>query len=66
MRTFASKTDRDLVIGTSVATVAVTIILTLVGATGLLLPGQGHGQEIQLTMAALRSFSFSSSFRHGL
>ena len=36
MRTFASKTDRDLVIGTSVATVAVTIILTLVGTTGLL------------------------------
>ena len=36
MRTFASKTDKDLVVGTSVATVAVTIILTLVGATGLL------------------------------
>ena len=36
MRTFASKTDKDLVIGTSIATVAVTIILTLVGATGLL------------------------------
>lgn len=36
MRTFASKTDKDLVIGTSIATVAVTIILTLIGATGLL------------------------------
>ena len=36
MRTFASQTDKDLVVGTSVATVAVTIILTLVGATGLL------------------------------
>ena len=36
MRTFASKTDRDLMIGTSIATVAVTCILTLVGATGLL------------------------------
>ena len=36
MRTFASKTDKDLVVGTSVATLAVTIILTLVGATGLL------------------------------
>lgn len=36
MRTFASKTDKDLVVGTSIATVAVTIILTLVGATGLL------------------------------
>ncbi|MCJ1235961.1 hypothetical protein MMC14_003937 [Varicellaria rhodocarpa] len=36
MRTFASKTDRDLRIGTSIATVAVTIILLLVGVTGLL------------------------------
>ena len=36
MRTFASKTDKDLVIGTSVATVAVTLILGLVGTTGLL------------------------------
>jgi Na+/proline symporter len=36
LRTFASRTDRDLVIGTSVATVGVTLILTLVGVTGLL------------------------------
>lgn len=36
MRTFASKTDKDLIIGTSIATVAVTFILGLVGATGLL------------------------------
>ncbi|MCJ1421238.1 hypothetical protein MMC32_007600 [Xylographa parallela] len=36
MRTFASKTDQDLLIGTSVATVAITLILGLVGATGLL------------------------------
>ncbi|KAL8697241.1 MAG: hypothetical protein Q9201_007224 [Fulgogasparrea decipioides] len=36
MRTFASKTDKDLIIGTSIATVAVAIILTLVGASGLL------------------------------
>ncbi|KAL8779566.1 MAG: hypothetical protein Q9213_006871 [Squamulea squamosa] len=36
MRTFASKTDRDLRIGTSIATVAVLIVLTLVGITGLL------------------------------
>ncbi len=36
MRTFASKTDKDLVIGTSIATVVVLCILTLVGATGLL------------------------------
>ena len=36
MRTFASKTDRDLRIGVSIATVIVTIILILVGMTGLL------------------------------
>ena len=36
MRTFASRTDKDLKIGTSIATVAVAIILALVGATGLL------------------------------
>lgn len=36
MRTFASKTDKDLIIGTSIATVVVACILTLVGMTGLL------------------------------
>lgn len=41
MRTFASKTDKDLVIGTSVATVVVLIILTLVGVTGLLAAWSG-------------------------
>lgn len=41
MRTFASKTDKDLLIGTSIATVAVTCILTLVGATGLLAAWSG-------------------------
>ncbi|KAL7917735.1 hypothetical protein ACQKWADRAFT_317109 [Trichoderma austrokoningii] len=35
LRTFASKTDKDLWVGVSVATVAVLCILTLVGATGL-------------------------------
>lgn len=34
LRTFASKTDRDLWIGVSIACVAVLIILTLVGMTG--------------------------------
>ena len=36
MRTFASKTDKDLAIGTSIATAVVACILTLVGAGGLL------------------------------
>ena len=33
-RTFASRTDRDLWIGVSIATVVVLVILVLVGATG--------------------------------
>lgn len=41
MRTFASKTDKDLVIGTSIATVAVACILALVGSTGLLAAWSG-------------------------
>lgn len=41
MRTFASKTDRDLVIGTSIAAISVACILTLVGATGLLAAWSG-------------------------
>ena len=36
LRTFAAKTDKDLWIGVSIATVAVAIILTLVGVAGLL------------------------------
>lgn len=36
LRTFASKTDKDLMIGVSIATVAVAIILTFVGSSGLL------------------------------
>ncbi|KAF8430075.1 urea transporter [Tirmania nivea] len=36
MRTFASRTDKDLAIGVSIATFAVFVILALVGATGLI------------------------------
>lgn len=36
MRTFAAKTDKDLWIGVSIAVVAITCILTLVGAGGLI------------------------------
>lgn len=36
LRTFASRTDRDLWIGVSIATVVVLIVLTLVGVSGLL------------------------------
>ena len=41
MRTFASKTDKDLVLGIGIATVVVTIILLLVGMTGLLAAWSG-------------------------
>ncbi|KAH7057330.1 hypothetical protein B0J12DRAFT_654201 [Macrophomina phaseolina] len=41
LRTFASRTDRDLRIAVSIAAVAVTIILTLVGCTGLLATWSG-------------------------
>lgn len=41
MRTFASKTDKDLYIGVSIATVVVAIIITFVGSTGLLAAWSG-------------------------
>ncbi|KAK4168567.1 hypothetical protein QBC43DRAFT_358356 [Cladorrhinum sp. PSN259] len=41
LRTFASKTDKDLWIGVSIATVAVLIIITLVGSTGLIAAWSG-------------------------
>jgi Na+/proline symporter len=36
LRTFASKTDKDLWVGVSIATVVILVILTLVGSTGLI------------------------------
>ena len=55
MRTFASKTDKDLVIGVSIATVAVTCILLLVGVTGLLAAWSGAwpGETPQYASIAL-------------
>lgn len=41
MRTFASRTDKDLWIGVTIASVAVCIILTLVGISGLLAAWSG-------------------------
>ncbi|KAI1322648.1 hypothetical protein F5Y16DRAFT_386014 [Xylariaceae sp. FL0255] len=41
LRAFASKTDKDLWIGISLATVAILIILTLVGVTGLIAAWSG-------------------------
>ena len=62
MRTFASKTDKDLIIATSVATAVVTVILVLVGSTGLLAtftgawpgtPAQGGSVALFLLLAQL-------------
>lgn len=44
LRTFASKTDRDLRIGVSIASAAVLCILLLVGSTGLLATWSGAWQ----------------------
>ncbi|TGJ77579.1 hypothetical protein E0Z10_g10694 [Xylaria hypoxylon] len=41
LRAFASKTDKDLWIGISIATVFITIVLTLVGLTGLIAAWSG-------------------------
>jgi len=41
IRTFASKTDKDLYIGVSIATVVVLIILVLVGSTGFIAAWSG-------------------------
>jgi Na+/proline symporter len=47
IRTFASKTDRDLWIGVSLATVVVVIILALVGSTGLIAVWSGALTDIE-------------------
>ncbi|KAK8024015.1 urea transporter [Apiospora rasikravindrae] len=41
LRTFASKTDKDLWIGVSIAMVVILIVLTLVGCTGLIAAWSG-------------------------
>lgn len=41
IRTFSSKTDKDLLIGVSIASVVTLIILTLVGTTGLIATWSG-------------------------
>lgn len=48
LRTFASKTDKDLHLGTSIATIVVLCVLTLVGSTGLIAIWSGalQGDEI--------------------
>jgi len=41
LRTFSSKTDKDLWIGVSIATAALTVIITLIGSTGLIATWSG-------------------------
>lgn len=41
IRTFASKTDKDLWVGVSIAAIVTLVILTLVGATGLIATWSG-------------------------
>ena len=42
MRTFAARTDKDLAIGVSIATLVVFVVLVLVGSTGLLAVWAGN------------------------
>jgi hypothetical protein len=56
MRTFASRTDKDLWIGVSLATVGVLIILTLVGVAGLLAAWSGAYQLGDQETGALSLF----------
>jgi len=41
LRTFASRTDRDLRVGVSIATLVILVVLTLVGSTGLIATWSG-------------------------
>ena len=42
MRTFAARTDKDLAIGVSTAALIVFVVLTLVGATGVVAVWAGN------------------------
>jgi len=42
MRTFASRTDKDLAIGVSIATFIIFVVLALIGSTGLIAVGAGY------------------------
>lgn len=42
MRTFAARTNKDLTIGVSIATVIVFVVLVLVGATGVVAVWAGN------------------------
>ncbi|KAF3035399.1 hypothetical protein E8E12_000638 [Didymella heteroderae] len=56
MRTFASRTDRDLWIGVSLASVGVLIILTLVGVAGLLAAWSGAWDMSDVESGSLALF----------
>ncbi|KAJ4413354.1 hypothetical protein N0V91_000329 [Didymella pomorum] len=56
MRTFASRTDKDLWIGVSLASVGVLIILTLVGVAGLLAAWSGAWDMADVESGSLAFF----------
>lgn len=56
IRTFASKTDKDLWIGVSVATVVTLIIITLVGVTGLIAVWSGAVDQTDPDSGAIAFF----------
>lgn len=57
LRTFSSKTDKDLIIGVTVAMVAILCILTLVGSTGLIAAWSGAWPGTPAQPGSLAFFS---------
>ncbi|KPM45109.1 hypothetical protein AK830_g1504 [Neonectria ditissima] len=56
LRTFSSKTDKDLRLGTSMATIVILAILTLVGATGLIAVWSGALAQAEAAVSGSIAF----------
>jgi len=61
LRTFSSKTDKDLWIGVCIATVALLVILTLVGSTGLIATWSGTWPGDPPQLGSVAFFSLLNS-----
>ncbi|KAK7429708.1 hypothetical protein QQZ08_003734 [Neonectria magnoliae] len=56
LRTFSSKTDKDLRLGTSMATIVILSILTLVGSTGLIAVWSGALPQADIALSGSIAF----------
>ena len=61
LRTFSAKTDRDLIIGASIATAVLLCILTLVGSTGLIAAWSGTWPGDPPQLGSVAFFSLLNS-----